>query len=73
MNKDIVKNPPADWKDLLKSEYKGKVALAGDPRTANQAIMTIGAAAIANGGSFDNIAPGLEFFNKLNKARTSCR
>lgn len=69
VNKDIVKNPPADWKDLMKPEYKGKVALAGDPRTANQAIMTIGAAAIANGGSFDNIAPGLEFFNKLNKAK----
>ncbi len=68
VNSDIVKNPPKDWNDLLKPEYKGQVALAGDPRTANQAIMTIGAAAIAQGGSFDNIAPGLSFFDKLNKA-----
>jgi putative spermidine/putrescine transport system substrate-binding protein len=66
VNKDIVKNPPQDWADLLKPEYKGKVALAGDPRTANQAIMSVGAAALANGGSFDKVQPGLEFFRKLN-------
>jgi putative spermidine/putrescine transport system substrate-binding protein len=68
VNMDVVKNPPLDWKDLLNPEFKGKVALAGDPRTANQAIMTIGAAAVANGGGFDNVKPGLEFFDKLNKA-----
>jgi putative spermidine/putrescine transport system substrate-binding protein len=68
VNMDVVKNPPLDWKDLLTPEFKGKVALAGDPRTANQAIMTIGAAAVANGGSFDDVKPGLEFFDKLNKA-----
>lgn len=66
VNKDIVKNAPQDWSDLLKPEYKGKVALAGDPRTANQAIMSVGAAALANGGSFDKVQPGLEFFKKLN-------
>jgi len=66
VNRDIVKNPPKDWSDLLKPEYKGQVALAGDPRTANQAIMSVGAAALANGGSFDKVQPGLEFFKKLN-------
>jgi putative spermidine/putrescine transport system substrate-binding protein len=66
VNKDVIKNSPKDWSDLLKPEYKGKVALAGDPRTANQAIMSVGAAALANGGSFDNVQPGLEFFKKLN-------
>lgn len=68
VNADIVKNPPRDWNDLLKPEYKGQVALAGDPRTANQAIMTVGAAAIARGGSFSDITKGLEFFNELNAA-----
>lgn len=68
VNKDVVKNLPADWNDLLKPEYKGQVALAGDPRTANQAIMTVGAAAISQGGSFADIGPGLAFFDKLNKA-----
>jgi putative spermidine/putrescine transport system substrate-binding protein len=66
VNKDVIKNSPKDWSDLLKPEYKGKVALAGDPRTANQAIMSVGAAALANGGSFDKVQPGLEFFKKLN-------
>ena len=66
VNKDVVKNAPKDWSDLLKPEYKGKVALAGDPRTANQAIMSVGAAALANGGSFEKVQPGLEFFKKLN-------
>ena len=68
VNLDVVKTPPQDWADLLQPAFKGQVALAGDPRTANQAIMAIGAAAIANGGSFDNAKPGLDYFDKLNKA-----
>ncbi len=68
VNLDVVKTPPQDWADLLQPAFKGQVALAGDPRTANQAIMAIGAAAIANGGSFDNPKPGLDYFDKLNKA-----
>ena len=68
VNLQVIKKPPRDWADLLTPAFKGKVALSGDPRTANQAIMTIGAAALANGGSFDNVKPGLDYFAKLNKA-----
>jgi putative spermidine/putrescine transport system substrate-binding protein len=68
VNTDLVKNPPKDWADLLKPEYKGKIALAGDPRTSNQAFLTVAAAGLANGGSFSNIMPGLNFFKKLNEA-----
>ena len=68
VNTDLVKNPPKDWKDLLKPEYQGKIALAGDPRTSNQAFLTVAAAAVANGGSFSNIMPGLDFFKKMNEA-----
>jgi putative spermidine/putrescine transport system substrate-binding protein len=68
VNLDMVKTPPLDWADLLQPAFKGQVALAGDPRTANQAIMAIGAAALANGGGFDNPKPGLDYFDKLNKA-----
>src|SRR5262249_26270871 len=32
VNKDVVKNVPQDWNDLLKPEYKSQVALSGDPR-----------------------------------------
>ncbi|MBI4762449.1 MAG: ABC transporter substrate-binding protein [Chloroflexota bacterium] len=65
---DFVENVPQTWADLLKPEYKGKVALAGDPRTSNQAIQAVNAAALANGGSFEDPTPGLEFFKKLNEA-----
>lgn len=68
VNKDVVKNVPQDWADLLKPEYKGQVALAGDPRASAQAQMSIMAAALANGGTLDDVTPGLEFFKKLNDA-----
>ena len=68
VNTSIVKNPPQDWNDLLKSDYKGQVALAGDPRTSSQAINAVYAAALASGGSADNAGPGLDFFAKLNSA-----
>ncbi|HTH13951.1 MAG TPA: ABC transporter substrate-binding protein [Spirochaetia bacterium] len=67
-NKSVVKNPPTDWADLLKPEFKGKVALAGDPQTANQAIMAIVAAGLANGGDLKSADAGLKYFDKLNKA-----
>jgi putative spermidine/putrescine transport system substrate-binding protein len=66
VNTSKVTNIPQDWSDLLKPEYKGQVALAGDPTASNQAISGVWAAGIATGGSLDNAAPGLDFFKKLN-------
>src|SRR5688572_18426600 len=68
VNTDVVENVPQDWADLLNEEYEGQVALAGDPRTSNQAILSVYAAALANGGSLDNAQPGLDFFAQLNQA-----
>ncbi|HEX5014404.1 MAG TPA: extracellular solute-binding protein [Candidatus Limnocylindrales bacterium] len=64
-NKAIVANPPKDWADLLKPEYKGQVSMDGDPRTSNQAIQAVYASALANGGSLDNAQPGLDFWKKV--------
>ncbi len=47
VNTDIVKNVPKDWADLLKPEYANSVALAGDPRTSNQAIQAVYAAGLS--------------------------
>ena len=66
VNTTKVPNVPQDWSDLLKPEYKGQVALAGDPTVSNQAISGVWAAGIATGGSLDNAAPGLDFFKQLN-------
>jgi putative spermidine/putrescine transport system substrate-binding protein len=60
--------PPASWSDLLNPIHAGQVALAGDPRVTSQAIDTVYAAALANGGSLDNAKPGLDFFAKLQHA-----
>jgi len=68
VNSDVVKNVPADWSDLLKADYKGQFALAGDPRASAQAQMSVYAAALYNGGSLDNVQPGLDFFKKVNAA-----
>jgi putative spermidine/putrescine transport system substrate-binding protein len=68
VNKSVVKNPPRTWADLLKPEYKGMVAIGGSPLKAGEAFGSVFAASLANGGSFDNIAPGVEFFGKLNAA-----
>ena len=68
VNTDVQPNVPADWSDLLKPEYAGQISLSGDPRVSNQAIQSVYAAALANGGSLDNAQAGLDFFAKLNKA-----
>src|SRR5271167_3204395 len=51
VNSDIVKTPPADWSDLLKPEFKASVALAGDPRSSNQATMGVYAAGLSGGAT----------------------
>jgi putative spermidine/putrescine transport system substrate-binding protein len=70
INADIVKNPPRDWADLLKPEYKNSVALAGDPRASAQAIQSVLAAglAMANGNMDRAPEAGLKFFADLNRA-----
>ncbi|MBN1535492.1 MAG: extracellular solute-binding protein [Anaerolineales bacterium] len=67
-NIDVQPSVPQDWSDLLKPEYKGQVALSGDPRTGTQDILAVFASALANGGSLDDAQPGLDFFANLNKA-----
>jgi putative spermidine/putrescine transport system substrate-binding protein len=70
VNKDLVKNVPQDWADLLKPEYAGQVALAGDPRASSQAILGVLAAGMSTGAAAGEAAgvAGLEFFKQLNAA-----
>lgn len=57
-----------DLDDLLGSEFKGKVALNGDPTQAGAAFNGVVMASVANGGSVEDIAPGVEFFKHLKDA-----
>ena len=62
-----VKVCPTTFADLLKPQYKGQVALNGNPTKSGSAFGGVYAAALANKGSFDDIQPGLDFFAKLKK------
>jgi putative spermidine/putrescine transport system substrate-binding protein len=66
---DAAKVPtPASVADLLGPAYKGKVALNGDPTQAGAAFNGVVMAALASGGSADDIAKGVDFFSQLKKA-----
>lgn len=60
---------PKSFADLANpanaAAYKGKVAINGDPTSANAAFSAVWAAALANHGSLDDIQPGIDFFAKL--------
>ncbi|GAA1621376.1 ABC transporter substrate-binding protein [Actinoplanes couchii] len=66
---DSAKVPaPTSLADLLKAEYKGKVALNGDPTQAGAAFGGVQMASLGNGGTVDDITKGVEFFGNLKKA-----
>ncbi|MGW7486352.1 ABC transporter substrate-binding protein [Streptomyces sp. NPDC054786] len=62
-----VRTCPDAFADLLQPAYKGMVAMHGEPTSAGSAFAAVYAAALANGGSFDNIQPGIDFFARLDK------
>ena len=66
-NSAKVTTPPTSFADLLKPAYKNEVAINGNPTQAGAAFAAIYAAALANGGSFANIAPGVAYFKKLHE------
>ncbi len=63
-----IKTCPATFADLLKPEYKGKVALNGNPTKSGSAFGGVYAAALANKGSFADIQPGIDYFAQLKKS-----
>jgi putative spermidine/putrescine transport system substrate-binding protein len=66
-NAGLVSNPPKSFADLLKPEYKNKVALNGSPLQSGSAIAGVFAAALSNGGSLSNVGPGIDWWAKARK------
>ena len=67
-NSKIVTEAPTSFADLKDPKFKGQVSLNGDPRESGAAFAAVVAAALANGGSFDDILPGIEYFAELKKS-----
>jgi putative spermidine/putrescine transport system substrate-binding protein len=67
-NTTVVTEVPTSFAALKDPKYKGLVSLNGDPRESGAAFAAVMAAAIANGGSFDDILPGVEYFAELKKS-----
>ena len=56
--------------DLLGAKFKGTFALNGNPTQAGAAFSGFVMVALANGGSPDNLQPGIDFFKKAKDAGT---
>lgn len=57
---------PTSLDDLLGEAYRGKVAINGDPTQAGAAAAAVNLVALQNGGSPDDIQPGIDWFEELN-------
>jgi ABC-type Fe3+ transport system substrate-binding protein len=67
-NASVVTKCPTTMAELLDPQYKGQVALNGNPTQAAAAFSGVWAAALSNGGSLDDIGPGIDFFKKIKDA-----
>ena len=63
-----IKTAPKSFSDLLKPEFKGAVALNGNPTQAAAAAGAVAYADLQNGGTLDDLTPGIEWFTKLKAA-----
>jgi putative spermidine/putrescine transport system substrate-binding protein len=64
-----VTNCPTSFKQMsTETGAQGyKIGINNSPLTSNSALAAVQAAAVANGGSLNNVAPGVSFFATLNK------
>ncbi len=66
-NTKTVKVCPTSFKQMLTPGMGYKIGINNNPTEAGAAFAAVFAAALANGGSFNNIKPGVDYFQKLNK------
>jgi len=66
VNTKLVKNVPKRWADLMNDEYENAIVYL-DPRSTGQGQVVVFGSAFANGGSMDNVDPGLDYLAKLHQ------
>ncbi len=67
VNKKLVKNTPKSFADLLKPEYKSSIVYL-DPRTAGVGQVLTWGEVFAQGGDYENLAPGMKYVEALHKS-----
>ncbi|WP_226582387.1 ABC transporter substrate-binding protein [Acuticoccus sediminis] len=60
---DMVETEPTSWKDLWNEDYAGKITLPDITASGGYQLLVM--AAIAHGGSIENIDPGFEALKEL--------
>jgi len=60
-----VTKAPTSFNDLKDPAFKNQVAIGGDPSGAQEALMSVFAANLANGGTTANVQNGIDYFKSL--------
>ncbi len=64
-NAALTKTPVTGFSSLTNPAFTGGVALDGNPEDAGAALSAVIAAALANGGSYSNVLPGIDYYAHL--------
>ncbi len=64
-NANAIKTAPTGFASLLQPEFKNAVGLSNNPTSSNAGFSAVYAAALVNGGSLNNIQPGINYFKHL--------
>ena len=60
-----IPKAPTSFNDLKDPAFKNMVAIGGDPSGAQEALMSVFAANLANGGTTANVQTGIDYFKNL--------
>lgn len=64
-NASVVKIPVTSFASLLNPAFKNAVGLSNNPTASSAGFSAVFAAALDNGGSLNNIQPGINYFKQL--------